>query len=222
LPSLFRGIVVADPADGGTGSPRGVRVVSVEDTSQASLADLRPEDIIVRINDAPVTSIDEFAVTSRALQRSAIKATVLVLRNGQPRELLVHLYSYPILRQWSLSFVPEHDMRFAEPRAGVAYWARMGRGFETAGNLEQALNAYLNALHNDPTQVDVALKASELLWRLAQARLKDRRLPDALMAIQQGTVLLGRLFDHPLDDAQLQAVKSHLEDTLETLRIARS
>ena len=42
-PSLFRGVVVAD-------SQVGIRVVRVEDASQAHLADLRPEDIIVRVN----------------------------------------------------------------------------------------------------------------------------------------------------------------------------
>ena len=215
LPSLFRGVVVADGA-------LGARVVSVEDASQAFLADLRPEDAIVRINDTPVKNVDDFALASQALKGQAIRAAVRVLRNGQPRELVVHLYSYPILRRWELSFVPEHDIRFGDAGAGVAYWTRMGRGFETAGDVEHALNAYLNALHNDPTQVDVAVKACELLWRLAQARLKEPRLSDALMAIQEATVLLGKLFDQPLDEAQLHVLKSRLQETLQTFREFKS
>jgi len=218
LPSLFRGVVVADPAEGGSGSPLGIRVVSVEEASQAYLADLRPEDIIVQINDAPIRSIDEFAVVSQTLKGHVIKAKALVLRNGQPRELLVHLYSYPLLRHWNLSFIPEHDVRFAEPRAGVSYWTNLGRGFETAGNLEQALNASLNALHNEPTNLDVALKTSELLWGIAQVRLEEHDVSEALMTIQQATVMLERLFEQPLNEAQLESVKVQLEDTLQALR----
>ena len=84
LPSLFRGVVVAD-------SPLGVRVVSVEEGSQASLADLRPEDIIVRVEAREVHSIDEFAALSATLKGHAASATVLVFRNGAPRELTLRL-----------------------------------------------------------------------------------------------------------------------------------
>src|SRR3989338_7427417 len=80
LPSLFRGVVVAD-------SPLGVRVVSVEEQSQASLADLRPEDVIVQINQTAVHSIDEFAALSSALRGRAMQAAVVALRRGQPRQL---------------------------------------------------------------------------------------------------------------------------------------
>jgi len=65
-PSLFRGVVVAD-------SPLGVRVVSVEDASQASQADLRPEDIIIRVDGADVGSIDAFAMFSEALKGRAAR-----------------------------------------------------------------------------------------------------------------------------------------------------
>lgn len=211
LPSLFRGVVVAD-------NPLGVRVVSVEEHSQASLVDLRPEDIIVQINDATVRSIDEFASISQTLKGQATKATIRLLRGGQPLELILHLYSLPILRQWNLAFVPEYEFRFADPKAGHEYWARLGRGFEMVGNLEPALNAYLNALHNDPAQMDLALKAAELLWKLAQIRLNAHQLPEALMALQQGTTLLERLFDQPLTESQLEMVKAQLEETVKTLR----
>ncbi len=211
LPSLFRGVIVA-------GSALGVRVVSIEEDSQAALADLRPEDIIIRINDTPLRTIDEFAVVSQALKRSATKAGVFVLRNGEPRELLVHLYSYPVLRRWDLTFVPDHDIRFAEAKTGVAYWMRLARGFETAGRLDQALNATLNALHNDPGDLDVALRASELLSRIARAKLAAHQLGEALIAIREGTILLGKLFEQPLDAAKLQAIKSQLEATLHALQ----
>ena len=211
LPSLFRGVVVAD-------NPLGVRVVSVEEHSQAYLVDLRPEDVIVQINDAAVRSIDEFAVISQTLKGQATKATIRLLRSGQPLDLILHLYSMPILRQWNLAFVPKYEFRFADPKAGREYWARLGRGFEMVGNLELALNAYLNALHNDPAQMDLALKAAELLWKLAQIRLHAKQLPQALMALQQGTTLLERLFDQSLTESQLEMVKAQLEETVKVLR----
>ena len=214
-PSLFRGVVVAN-------SPSGVRVVSVEDTSQASLADLRPEDILLKVNDTLVRTIDEFAIASQALKGKAAKVILITLRNGQPHDIVLHLYSFPVLRHWELAFIPEHDVRFADPKTGSTYWARLARGFETADDLEHALNAYLNALHHDPTQVDLALKVSALLCRIAQARLKAQRLHEALLAIQEETVLLSRIFDQPLTDEQLQSVRTQLQQTLQGIRNRRA
>ena len=211
LPSLFRGVAVAD-------SPSGVRVISVDDGSQASLLDLRPEDVIVSINGAAIRSIDEFAVSSQTLKGQAQSAAVVLLRNGQPYELVLHVYSLPILKQWQIRFVPDDEMRFAEPKAGVEYWSRLGRGFEIAGDPEQALQAYLNALHNDAKQTALAAKAAELSWQVAQRRLQSKQLPQALTAIDQGTTLLARLFDQPMDGAQLQIIKRNLEDTLRVLQ----
>jgi len=213
-PSLFRGVVVAD-------SPLGVRIVSVEDASQAALVDLRPEDVLVQVDDTPVTSIDQFGVLSLALKGQAVTATLVVLRNGQPRQIALHLYSMPILRQWELAFIPQHDIRFAEPKTGVAYWERLGRGFEEAGNTEGALDAYLNALHNDPSRTPSALNATLLSWRLARQRLEARRLAEAITAIQQGTVLLEKLFNGPLTGEQLQAIQTELQQTTRALAGAR-
>lgn len=213
MPSLFRGVVVADQSPG-------VRVVSVERESQAHLSDLRPEDIVIQVDDTPIRTIDEFAVMSHALKGRAAQAAVIILRNGEPKTLTLHLYSFPILQQWGLLFVPEHDIRFAEPKAGVAYWTRLGRGFDVAGNLESSLNAHLNALHHDPIQPDVAITASELLWRIARRFITAGKFREAIGALNQGTTLLGRLFDYPLTDAQLQSVKHQLEETVEALRTA--
>lgn len=211
-PSLFRGVVVADHA-------LGARVVSVEANSQLSAVGLRPEDLIVQIDGQPVTAIDEFAVMSHAYKdRRAQEATVLVLRNGQPHQLWVHLYSVPILRQWNLRFVPEHDLRFIEPTAGAAYWARMGRGFREARNSEAALEAYLNALHHDPTHLEAALATAELLWEVAWRRLEDDRFAHALTSMQQATAFLERLFDQPLTIEQLAAVNEQMRATLAALR----
>ena len=215
LPSLFRGVVVADSAEG-------IRVVSVEDASQAALADLRPEDIIVQVNDLRLQKIDAFAAASESLRGRALKAALIVLRNGEPRELVVHLYSYPVLRAWDVAFVPEHDIRFAEPRVGADYWKRMARGFLIAGKLEDALNATLNGLHNDPAQVDEALNASSLLLDLAQQRLAERRLPDALIALKEATIILNRVFEHPLTTSQLEAIKTKLARTLELMKRYRA
>ena len=211
LPSLFRGIIVAN-------GPLGVRVVSVEEQSQASLSDLRPEDVIVQVNGETVKTIDDFAVLSQHLTGRSTRAAVLVLRNGEPQELLVHLYSVPILRQWGLSFVPEHDLRFVAPSAAVAYWMRLSRGFQDAKDLERALNAVLNALHHDAGNLELALKASDVLWAIARQRLTARRIPQAFTSIQHATTLLQHLFHHPLTEAQLEAVRAQLQETLAVLR----
>lgn len=220
LPSLFRGIVVAN-------SELGVRVVRVEEESQAALADLRPEDIIVQVNDTALKTIDEFAEASQALKRRATKATVMVLRNGQPRELLLHLYSYPVLRAWGLQFVPDYDLRFVDPSAALVYWLRMARGFEGAGQLDQALNATLNALHHRPEDVDLAVHAAELLSRIARGSLvprdslrsqADTDRAAGMAAMQQATLVMERLFEHPLEAGQLKAIKSQLEATVATLK----
>ena len=211
LPSLFRGVVVAD-------SELGVRVVSVEDASQASLADLRPEDIIVRVQAQDVHSIEEFATLSAALKGRAVVATVLVFRNGTPRELTLHLYSYPILHAWGISFVPDHDVRFAQPQIGLDYWGRLGKGFEEAGKPSEALNAYLNALHNVPTDVPAALKTGELFFALSRQRLAEGNLADGIAQMAQSLTLLEKLFDYPLTDDQLQTVRRELQETLRVLR----
>ena len=214
LPSLLRGVVVAD-------GPFGIRVVSVEERSQAALLDLRAEDVIIEINELPVRTIDEFAVVSQALKGRVSQAPVIVLRNGQPRELTLHLYSVPILQRWGLSFVYEHDIRFAEPAAGMAYWSRLGRGFEVAGNDEQALNAHLNALHNTPDDLQTAMAADQLLWKIARARLEAGQRADAIGTIQQATALLERLFEQPLEDGDLRRVRQELALTVASLRTRR-
>ncbi len=206
LPSLFRGVVVAD-------SPLGVRVVSVEEASQAYLADLRPEDLIVRIQETEIHSIDEFATLSSALKGRAVSTAVVVFRNGIPHELVLHLYSYPILREWGIAFVPDHDVRFAEASVGLAYWSRLGRGYEDAHNVVEALNAYLNGLHNVPTDVTTTLKVSELFLQRSQQHLATGALPDGISSLRQAVAMLERLFDYSLTDDQLQIVKDHLQDT---------
>lgn len=218
LPSLFRGVVVAD-------SPVGVRVVSLEESSQAYLADLRPEDIIVHIQGREVRSIDEFAVVSHELKGRAVRATVLVFRNGLPRELTLHLYSVPVLREWGVEFVPDHDVHFADPMIGLDYWRRLGRGFEEAGKPTEALDAYLNGLHNVPTDVATALKVMDLFSRASQQHLTDGELADGIASLQQALAMMEKLFDEPLTEDQLQAIKRQLEETLRTLRtvsVARS
>lgn len=213
LPSLFRGVVVAD-------SPLGVRVVSVEETSQAYLADLRPEDLIVRIRDTEIHSIEEFAALSKTLQGHAMVATVLVFRNGAPREVRVHLYSYPVLREWGIEFLPDHDVRFAEPSVGSDYWMRLGRGFEEAGKDAEALNAYLNGLHNTPTDAAIAVKVAAIFSRTGQQRLREGALAAGLASLHQGMLVMEHLFDYPLTDEQLRVIKAQLQQTLQAIRDA--
>lgn len=213
-PSLFRGVVVAD-------SQVGVRVVSVDESSQAYGADLRPEDVIVSVGGEEIHSIDEFATISAHLKGRQARAMLTVFRQGVPREILLHLYSYPVLRAWGLEFVPDHDVRFASPEVGLAYWARLGRGFEEAGKPQQAVEAYLNGLHNVPTDVASATKAAELLARLGQDGLRQGSTAEGIARLRQSVTLLERLFDQPLSEEQLQRIKGQLEHTIETLRRLR-
>jgi hypothetical protein len=210
-PSLFRGVVVAD-------SPVGVRVVSVEESSQAYLADLRPDDVIVQVQGRELRSIDEFATLSQAFKGRATVATVLVFRNGFPRELTLHLYSFPVLRAWGIQFVPDHDVRFADARIGLDYWRRLGRGFEEAGKPQEALDAYLNGLHNVPTDVATALKVTELFSRESHAHLSGGRLAEGIASLQRALTMMEQLFDEPLTEEQLRTIKRQLDDTLRSLR----
>ena len=213
LPSLFRGVVVADSA-------AGVRVVSVEESSQAYLADLRPEDVIVRVQETELRTIEDLAALSTALKGQATSAAVLVFRNGAPRELTLHLYSYPVLRAWGLKFIPQHDIRFAEPPVGFDYWVRLGDGFIRADKPAEAVNAYLNGLHNVPDDVPTALKVSELLVRLSRERLAAGELSDGAAQLHRALLVMKSLFTHPLSTEQLESVKRQLTEALRSLKEA--
>jgi hypothetical protein len=199
-------------------SPLGVRVISVEERSPAHLGDLRAEDIIVRVGEEEVRSIDAFARLSTALRGRAESVPVLVFRGGDPRELTLHLYSYPVLQAWGIAFIPEHDIRFAEPQTGSAYWTRLGAGFEAADKPAEALDAYLNSLHNVPADQAVAFSASRLCLRLSRERLEAGALLDGIESLRRGMVMLERLFSGPLSEAQLATVREELRRALEELR----
>ena len=155
---------------------------------------------------------------SHELKGRAVRVTVLVFRNGLPRELTLHLYSVPVLREWGVEFVPDHDVRFADPRVGLDYWRRLGRGFEEAGKPTEALDAYLNGLHNVPTDTATALKVTDLFSRASQQHLAGGELADGIASLQQALTMMEKLFDEPLTEDQLQAIKHQLEETLRTLR----
>ncbi len=213
LPSLFRGVVVADNA-------LGVRVVTIDGSSQAYAADLRPDDLIVRVDDDEVHSIDDFAAVSNKLRGKTIKASVIVLRNGSPKQLLLHLYSYPVLNAFGIEWVPEHDVRFAQPEIGRDYWMRMARGFETAGQSAKALDAYLNALHNTPSDGQAAFLASVVASKIGQEQVKSGNFSEGLTSLRSSLLITQKLFDGPLSDEQLSAVKDQLKATLQAIRQA--
>ncbi|MBI4341121.1 MAG: PDZ domain-containing protein [Candidatus Omnitrophica bacterium] len=213
LPSLFRGVVVTD-------SPLGVRVVSVEEATQAALADLRPEDLIVRIQEDDVRTIEEFAAVSTVMKGKTKAATLVIFRNGAPRTLTLHLYSYPLLREWGVQFLPNYDFRFAEPEVGRDYWFRLGRGFEQAGKPAEALDAYLNALHNLPVDAEMGLKAALLFARQGQSQMRSRQLVPALASLRDGITMMEHLFDYPLTEVQLRLIKTQLQETLHAIKEA--
>jgi len=214
FPSLFRGVVVAD-------SPLGVRVVTVDVASQAALADLRPEDLIIRIHGREIRSIDEFAALSGELKGRVVATNLVVFRQGMPRELSVHLYSYPVLRTWGLEFVPDHDVRFAQPDIGLAYWRRLGRGFEEAQRPAEALRAYLNALHNVPNDTATAMHVATLFSQISQQHLREQRLMEGIAALRQAVQIMEHLLAQPLTDEQLLTIQHQLQETLTSLRDLR-
>ena len=213
FPSLFRGITVVD-------SPVGVRIVSVEENSQAALADVRPDDIIIHVNEDEVHSIDDFAMVSKRLKGHATSATLLVFRQGQPLELRLHLYSYPILKTWGIEVVPNFDVRFAETRIGLDYWRKQGQDFERAGDIESALDAYINALHNVPDELDTAVAMSRLFCQLSQRYFTKRQWREGVAALQQAVLMLEKLFDQPLNSQQLHIVKEQLQSVKDQIRQA--
>ena len=139
-----------------------------------------------------------------------------------PREIRVHLYSYPILRTWGIEFIPEHDLRFAEWQIGLDYWARMGRGFEEARKPGDALNAYLNGLHDAPADAATALRVAELFASQGQEHLRARRMAEGLASLRQAVLVFDKLFDYPMTDDELQRIKYQLEETLRALRTAKA
>ena len=214
LPSLFRGVVVAD----GRG---GVRVVSVEERSQAFLADLRPEDLILRINEMPTSRIEQFATVSQLLKGHQAAATLLVMRSGELRDIILHLFSYPVLTRWKLAFVPDFDLRFGDPSVGREYWTKLAHEFQAAGRRDAALNALLNALHNDPESVETAWLVSEALWDVSEIQLGSNRMADALGTLRNQLTLLDRLFDEPLEEGRLRTLKLRLSDSITSLKKIR-
>jgi hypothetical protein len=200
----------------------GVRVISVDPESQAYRADLRPEDIIIRVREADVRSIDDFSLVSAALKGRTDHAAVVIFRNGAPREIRLHLYSYPVLDAWGIEFIPDFDLRFGDPMAGKAYWSRQGRGHLEVGDRESALAAHLNALHNLPNDTEAALNACDLLFQLGQAHLSQQAMPAALSRLADALSISERLFAFPLSDDELLRVKSQLQATLTALRDLRS
>ena len=214
MPSVFRGVVLAD-------SPTGVRVVQIEDTSQAARLDLRPEDIIMLVNDRRVRTIDEFGTVSQLLKGQATQASVIILRNGQPYELTLHVYSLPLLRAWGIRFVPDFDLRFVEPSAGMAYWRNLARGFDTANKTDEAISAYLNALHHAPEQADIAMRLTELWLAQTRQRIATQQTNEALESLNHAVTTLQRLFDQPRNVDELERIKRQLEQTLIALKAVK-
>jgi serine protease DegQ len=73
-------------ADDDGGENRGLRVVSIDENSEAYLAGLQRGDLILRLNRQRVTSIEE----ARAIVREAPRGIVALVRRGN-RESIVLL-----------------------------------------------------------------------------------------------------------------------------------
>ncbi|HEX9785310.1 MAG TPA: hypothetical protein VGA56_21580 [Opitutaceae bacterium] len=210
-PSLFRGVVVTD-------TQLGVQIVRVDEASQAYQADLRPGDLLLRIHETDIRTIEEFAVVSLALKGRAEETRLLVFRNGAPRELTLHLYSYPVLRAWGVRFIPDHNIRFADIEPAVEYWMRMGRGFEEAKKPLEALDAYLNVLHISNGHLPAAVRVAGLMLHTGSRQVAMGDHPAGLARLTDAMEILSRLFNHPLHPDQLGYIRDQLAGAVEAMQ----
>jgi len=70
------------------GREAGVEVVQVVEDSPAAAAGLRPEDLIVELDGAPVTGVDDIQ-RLMVVERIGAKVPVRILREGRDLELLL-------------------------------------------------------------------------------------------------------------------------------------
>ena len=96
----------------------------------------------------------------------------------------------------------------------------MGKGFEEAGKPADALDAYLNGLHNVPDDVPTALRVSELLVRMSRERLSSGDLAEGTAQLNRALKVMTGLFARPLSTEQLEAVKRQLTEALRSLKEA--
>ncbi len=68
----------------------GVRIVSVQPDGPAAVAGMRPDDIIIRVNDIPVSRADEISLMLRRMQPGHT-LSLTVLRDGQEVACVVRL-----------------------------------------------------------------------------------------------------------------------------------
>ncbi len=76
----------------------------------------------------------------------------------------------------------------------------------------------MNALHNVPGDVPSAVAAAEFASRLGQEHLGEGRLAQGIASLHRGVVLMERLFQYELTEAQLRRLRDQLEATVAALR----
>ena len=211
MPSLFRGVVVANAAPGAL-------VVTVDEESTAYAGGLRQGDIILLINGASVASIDDFAAQSRRMTGKTTEATLQITRGGRPVELLVSLFSQRLLEAWGERFVPNLELRFRDPQAGYTYWWSEGQRIARDHRTSLAIEALETALHYQPEHADAALALAEQWNLLAQARLADHRNDQGVAALQHAVNLYQRLLAKGVTAEQLTQVKTQLQQLVGTLK----
>lgn len=210
MPSLFRGVVVAD-------AKPGALVVSVDEEAIAYAGGLRPGDVILIINGTPIASIDDFAAQSRRISGKMTEATLKIERAGRSVELLVSLFSQRLLEAWGERFVPNLELRFRDPKAGYAYWWSEAQRLTRERRASLAIEALETALHYQPEHADAVLLLAEQWSQLAQSRFAGRRNDQGVAALQHAVNLYQRLLAQGATTEQLAQVKAQLQQLVTTL-----
>ena len=210
MPSLFRGVVVADATPG-------ARVLSVDEESIAYAGGLRPGDVILLMHGASIASIDDFAAQSQRIGGKTTEVVLKIERAGRPVELLVSLFSPRLLEAWGERFVPNLELRFRDPKAGYTYWWGEGRRLARERRTSLAIEALATALHYQPDRAETALLLAGQWNLLAQSRFAGRRNDQGVAALQHAVNLYQRLLAKGATAEQLQQVKAQLQPLVHTL-----
>ena len=208
--SVFRGVIVQ------TATP-GPKVVSVDPTSAAYASGLRAGDQILRIEDMPVATLEDFATASQHLKGKAAESTVIVMRNSESVTLQLSLHSRPIEEAWGERFVPDARPIFSDPLEGAKYWAMQARKYRLATDEERYLNALWNLLHYEPDSVGTAMLIGAASTRRARRELRAGQRVEGMRALRTAVKIYHKAFARDLTDDELARVNDGLFDVQATL-----
>ncbi len=211
LPSLFRGVVVAD-------AKPAVVVVTIDEESAAYAGGLRSGDVITTVEGQTIASMEAFARQSQRLAGTVAELKLTVQRAGQSAELLLSLFSARLLEVWGERFVPNLELRFREPSAGYAYWNAEAHRAIRAQRAAPAIEALETALHYQPDHLDTALSLAGQWNLLAQSQFVEHHHAQGIASLQHAINLYQRLLTKGIAQDQLVEVKAQLQRLVDALK----